>query len=111
MNVALRAPYGHDGAYQDLADVVRHHLDVQTATTQYAQSPDKGRLSPFLVTTLRSSAPLLAVLDPLVATPKALTPAELADLLAFLSAQSAYDASPLATDIPTSVPSGMPVDR
>ena len=34
-NVELTAPYGHDGAYADLEEVVRHHLDPLRALETY----------------------------------------------------------------------------
>ena len=46
-NVALTAPYGHSGAYRDLEDMIRHHLDPATALAEYlgttaAALPDHG---------------------------------------------------------------------
>jgi cytochrome c peroxidase len=38
LNVAVTSPYGHSGAYQSLEAVVRHHLNVESAVTNYALS-------------------------------------------------------------------------
>lgn len=35
LNVAVTAPYGHSGAFPDLADSVRHHLDVETSLADF----------------------------------------------------------------------------
>lgn len=35
LNVSATAPYFHSGAYDDLADVVRHHLDPNAALTRF----------------------------------------------------------------------------
>ncbi|KIC46801.1 methylamine utilization protein MauG [Ruegeria sp. ANG-S4] len=34
-NVALTAPYGHNGAFPDLETVIRHHLDPETSLTMW----------------------------------------------------------------------------
>ena len=34
-NIALTAPYGHDGAYDTLEAMVRHHLDAEAAISNY----------------------------------------------------------------------------
>lgn len=35
LNVGVTAPYGHSGAFPTLADVVRHHLDVETSLADF----------------------------------------------------------------------------
>ena len=51
-NVALTAPYGHNGAYPSLADIIRHHSDPVSAretrdlselTSQFNKTPVKWR--------------------------------------------------------------------
>jgi cytochrome c peroxidase len=37
--VALTGPWGHDGAYRRLEDVVRHHLDPVGSLERYAPDP------------------------------------------------------------------------
>ncbi|WP_348540360.1 cytochrome c peroxidase [Ruegeria sp. HKCCSA071] len=41
-NVALTAPYGHNGAFADLEGMVRHHLDPQTSLAKW--KPDMAAL-------------------------------------------------------------------
>lgn len=43
-NVALTGPWGHDGAYDDLEQVVRHHLDPEACLEEYEAGA--GRLTP-----------------------------------------------------------------
>ena len=42
LNVEVTGPYGHDGAYATLEDIVRHHLDPAAAVQAY----DPARLDP-----------------------------------------------------------------
>ncbi|WP_334312305.1 cytochrome-c peroxidase [Cognatishimia sp. SS12] len=89
-NVALTAPYGHNGAYATLEGIVRHHLDPLTALDAWqpadAQLPD---------------APWLAAIDFVVHSdrlerarhrakvdiqPISLSDQEVADIIAFLKA-------------------------
>ena len=113
-NVALTGPYGHNGAYPTLEDMIRHHSDPASAraawTIESANLPE---------------APWLAAVDTAIRTdriemarqaraldldPLGLTETEIADLAAFLHAltgESAWD-RPLGR--PETVPSGLPVD-
>ena len=52
---------------------------------------------------------ILETLDPLMLTPMELSDAQIADLLAFLHALTSPSAIDLSSDIPASVPSGLPV--
>ena len=38
LNVEMTAPYGHTGAYPDLAGIIRHHLDPAAAVSRYDYS-------------------------------------------------------------------------
>ena len=108
-NVALTSPYMHNGAYADLESVVRHHLNPTAALQNY--SP--GHLSPELAETcMVDEATIQAILenlDPLIAAPIELSDTQIADLIAFLQALTSPSALDLSGDIPTSVPSGLPV--
>ena len=35
-NVTLTAPYGHNGAFAELEDIVRHHLDAVSSLKNYS---------------------------------------------------------------------------
>lgn len=113
-NVALTAPYGHNGAYPTLDGIVRHHLDPMGALALW--SPELARLP---------SADWLAVTDFIVQAdarearrhrravdiaPVSLEESEIADILAFLNALTGDSADRRPLGRPENVPSGLPVD-
>ncbi len=113
-NVALTAPYGHNGAYPTLEGIVRHHLDP--AAARAAWTPDMARLP---------EAPWLAEIDFVIAQdsremarqaraldirPRVLSDTEVADLVAFLHALTGQSALSRPLGRPAAVPSGLPVD-
>jgi cytochrome c peroxidase len=109
-NVAVEAAYMHDGAFTTLAAAIRHHLDAVASLQAY--DPKAQGLPAELAGPIGPTAPLVAVLDPRLATPIELTPAEFDDLLAFVR-DGLLD--PRATPeklrklVPRKVPSGRPV--
>lgn len=109
VNVGQHAPYGHDGAYQTLEAVVRHHLDPIRAVQHYDK--DSGTLQQVYAQSLRDPAPLLPTLDPALQTPTHLSDGEVDDLLAFLGTQTDPRTLDLSREVPDSVPSGLPLDR
>ena len=113
-NVARTGPWGHAGAYADLAAFIRHHADPAAGLESYAG----GAVLPALDgiaddwAVLRSDA-LRGEIAQAVAGREAvaLTEAEIAALVAFL--ESLTDPASLAgrLGIPDAVPSGLPVER
>jgi cytochrome c peroxidase len=106
-NVELEGPWMHNGAYASLEATVRHHLDPAAALKSYKDD----QVEPELVGTYQESAnkDMLAKIDPKLApTGDALTDAEVADLMAFLSALTDPKSLNLLHLIPDSVPSGLP---
>ena len=113
-NVALTAPYGHNGAYATLEGIVAHHAQplVQLAAWQEgnAQLPDVPWLEAidFVIRDDRlEAARHRSVLD---ITPVALSASEQADIVAFLKALTGETSATRPLGRPTSVPSGLPVD-
>ncbi|KIT16628.1 Cytochrome c551 peroxidase precursor [Jannaschia aquimarina] len=113
-NVALTAPYGHNGAYPTLDGIVRHHADPAAALAKW--SPAMARLpdAPWLAATdfvirndVREMARVAARVD---ITPVALSDADVADLVAFLNALTGGDSRDGRLGRPDAVPSGLPVD-
>ncbi len=113
-NVALTAPYGHNGAYPTLAGMIRHMADPTAARASW--SPDKAQLP---------KVPWLAEIDFVIRedklemtrqaavqelTPVALSDADLADIEAFLHSLTGATATALPLGRPETVPSGLPVD-
>lgn len=110
-NIELEGPWMHNGAYIDLEDTVRHHLDPESALLSY----DDFQVEPELVGTYQNDPALLdtmlGTIDPLLGVEgDPLTDAEVADLMAFLSALTDPSSLNLLYLIPNSVPSGLPVD-
>ena len=112
-NVLLSAPYGHTGAYDSLEAVVRHHLNPVASLHHY----DEGQ------TTLPPRPDLdardgIVMSDPVRRNAIAganelravkLRKGEVQALLAFLHALTDPAALDMRGDVPTSVPSGLPV--
>jgi cytochrome c peroxidase len=111
-NVALQPTFFHNGAFTRLEDAVRHHLDVFTSARNY--DPVAAGVDSDLTAPLGPIEPVLARIDPILATPIDLTDAEFRQLLDFvrdgLLDQRAGPAN-LRKLIPRSVPSGFPVLR
>ena len=114
-NVALTAPYGHNGAYRDLHDIVRHHLDPIASLDNW--SPGNALLP---------AADWLAATDFVVfddrlemdrlrsrvdIRPISLSETEIDDLVAFLHALTGTTSIDGRLGIPDRVPSGLEIDR
>ena len=109
-NVELTGPWMHNGTYTTLEAAVRHHVDVSNSLRQY----DPSQLDPAVAATHDGSAAvtaeILQTLDPRVADPLELSEMDIQDLVAFLRALTDPAARNLEGDLPTPVPSGLPVD-
>lgn len=109
-NVTLTAPYGHNGAYARLEDVVRHHLDPVAALRSY--SVEKAALPEF-----PGAEDQKALLDPTlteaIAVSNDLAPISLSDdeVNAILSFLSTLLDPAVRLGVPAHVPSGLPVDQ
>ena len=135
-NVALTGPWGHDGAYDDLKDVVRHHLDPIGSLERYDPKtnrlPTLGNVLETAADNAKWSAEYLTgsrregfqkrdtwvmsqpeLRQKLAASnelePNPLTNDEIDALIAFLHTLTDYDVTRLVARVPTEVPSGLPV--
>jgi cytochrome c peroxidase len=108
-NVAITGPWMHDGAYTSLESAVRHVLDPVTALRHYDVSQLAPEMRPMFRGSEETLAAILGNLDPLVAEPTALSDDEVNQLLTFLEALTDPAAIDLGSDVPDSVPSGLPV--
>ena len=108
-NVALTAPYMHDGVYPTLDAVLRHYADVATALRTY----DVSQVSPALRGMYHGDEATIdavsATLDSRLAQPFAFTDQQRSDLLAFLETLTDPSARDLSALVPAAVPSGLPV--
>jgi cytochrome c peroxidase len=113
-NVALTAPYGHNGAWPTLEHMIRQHLDPDAARA--AWTPDMARLP---------EAQWLAAIDNVIRQDRLetarhaaardihlppLEDAEIGALVAFLHALTGETAKARPLGRPDKVPSGLPVD-
>ncbi|MEO0676096.1 MAG: cytochrome c peroxidase [Pseudomonadota bacterium] len=113
-NVALTAPYGHNGAYPTLRGILEHHRDPLAAraawTRDLASLPDAEWLEAIdfvIQSDVREMARQTAKLDlPGID----ITDAELDDLEAFLHALTGETALERPLGRPETVPSGLQVD-
>ena len=113
-NVALTAPYGHNGAYPTLEAMVRHIADPGTARAAWTPAMARLPKAPWLEkidfvirSDVREMARQAAVQD---LPPLSLTDDHVADLVAFLEALTGETAETRPLGRPERVPSGLPVD-
>ncbi|SMX38820.1 Cytochrome c551 peroxidase precursor [Maliponia aquimaris] len=113
-NVALTAPYGHNGAFATLEGIVRHHLDPVASRTAWKEADARLPRVDWLAEgdfLIRQDAHEMArqarALD---IKPVALDDGEVADLLAFLAALTGAGVNDRPLGRPERVPSRLPVD-
>ncbi|RLJ51869.1 cytochrome c peroxidase [Litoreibacter meonggei] len=113
-NVALSAPYGHNGAHKTLADMIRQHVDPQamfkTWTPTKAKLPEVRWLqhADFLI--WQDSAEIARQQRVLTPRSPSLSDAEIGYLVAFLTALTGSSLGSPVFGIPVRVPSGLAVD-
>lgn len=109
-NVALTAPYFHNGAFTTLEGAVRHYINVGRSLQQY----DPNQLPSAFRSTVHDGPTvwnqLLATTDPNVSDSLRLSNADVNDLIAFLGALTDPSVANLSNQIPATVPSGLSVD-
>jgi cytochrome c peroxidase len=100
----------HNGAFTSLAGAIRYHLDAAGSAPRY--TPAGQHLAADLSGPLGPMAPVLARLDPLLATPVTLTDQQFNQLVAFVR-DGLLDRRAMPENlrrlVPRSLPSGRPV--
>ncbi len=113
-NVALTAPYGHNGAYPTIDGIIRHHADPTAARTAWTRDmaalPKVDWLSGGDFAIQDDAREMERQDRPLDIQPVDLTDADIADLVAFLNALTGIGAKYPPMGRPARVPSGLPVD-
>ena len=113
-NVALTAPYGHNGAYPTLEGIVRHHLDpvagFDSWTTEQAALPPAPWLEQVDFAVWLDSREINRQRAAITLEPTELSDDEVDALVAFLNALTGATAATGRLGVPTAVPSGLPVD-
>lgn len=111
-NLALQPAFFHNGAFIRLEDALRYHLNAVGSAPGY--NPALAGLDPDLQGPQGPIGPVLARIDPLLATPITLTNAEFRQLVAFLRTgllDPRANAKDLRKLIPARLPSGRPVAK
>ena len=115
-NVALTAPYGHGGVFDDLESMVRHHLDAISSFDNYdtdqAVLPSRPDLDAVDFEVMTSAA-YVDARDAIKASSQ-ISPVNLSEgdfdaLIDFLHALTDRGSLDLRGDVPREVPSGIPL--
>ena len=112
-NVALSAPYGHNGAYDTLESIIRHHLDPVKSLYSYNRNqailPNFPEAEDWRI--LDDTTEVTAIAESNSLEPKTLKQDEIDQLVAFLNALTDEKAAEGRLGVPKNVPSGLPVDH
>ncbi len=114
-NVALTAPYGHNGAYSTLRDMIRHHLDPATMLAEYSDTslailPETGLAGPE-DPAMQDYDEVLAIFAAIEIAPTPLNDREIDAIIAFLDALTDPISLTGRLGAPETVPSGLPVEK
>lgn len=111
-NVSLTAPYGHNGAYAQLEDILRHHLNALDGLTSYdrgtAVLPGGAQAQDFFA--LDDMDEMIRIATAIEIDDVTLSDREIAKILSFLNTLTDPSTPPGALGAPTRVPSGLPMD-
>jgi cytochrome c peroxidase len=111
-NIALQPTFFHNGAFTNLVDAIRFHLNVAESARHY--NPTVAGVDTDLMGPVGPIEPVLARLDPLMVTPISLTDSEFSQLVDFVRTGLLDPKSKpenLQKLIPKSVPSGRPIQN
>lgn len=113
-NVALTAPYGHNGAYPTLEGIVRHHLDpaagFETWAAPQAALPDVPWLAQIDFVVWQDPREMARQRAAVTLAPTILSDADVDAVVAFLATLTGRRSVEGRLGIPSQVPSGLPVD-
>ena len=114
-NVVLTGPWGHDGAFNSLEAIVRHHLSPRSSLASYDPAqivmPPRPDLDALDLVAHEDAAVAAAIASAIEITPlqPSLTEREVLDLLDFLHGLTDPSATDLRRWVPKRVPSGLPL--
>jgi cytochrome c peroxidase len=108
-NVANTGPWMHAGAYTTLGNAVAHYRNPANALRNYDGSQLRGDLQSLVFNQEQLNAGILDNLDQRVA-PQQLNGQDVQAIVAFLESLTDPTALSRANDVPTNVPSGLPVN-
>ncbi|WP_298863004.1 cytochrome c peroxidase [uncultured Sulfitobacter sp.] len=111
-NISMTGPYGHNGAYANLEDIVRHHLDAVKGLASYDRS--KAVLAKDMTAddwkAMDDFDEVMRIAEAIEISDVALVEDEIAKIMSFLGALTDKDAGKRGLGTPNSVPSGLPLD-
>jgi cytochrome c peroxidase len=112
-NVALTGPWGHDGAFNTLEGIVRHHLNAPASLNAYDTAeavltprPDLDAIDTQIHQDAASRADIASSNE---LAPRSLSDQQVAQLVGFLRSLTDPGSIDLRTDVPVDVPSGLPL--
>ena len=112
-NVFLTGPWGHDGFFNSLEAVVRHHLDpvgsLNNADPSQIVMPPRPDLDAVDLIAFNDPQTTAAIAQANELSPSSLSDRDIEDLLDFLQALTDPSAQDLRKTVPASVPSGLPL--
>jgi cytochrome c peroxidase len=113
-NVALTAPYGHNGAYPTLDGIVRHHLNPLAGFDAWAPHlaalPDVPWLAQIDFMVWQDPREIARQRAAVSLAPVPLAQADVDAVVAFLGALTGQASIRGRLGIPAQVPSGLPID-
>lgn len=114
-NVALTAPYGHNGAYPTLGGIIRHHIDPEGSfaswTPALAALPVMPDISATDFVVWNDRFEMARQARSLDLAPIDISSTDIAAIEAFLRSLTGETATKGRLGIPASVPSALPVDH
>ncbi|MFT7561410.1 MAG: cytochrome c peroxidase [Flavobacteriales bacterium] len=112
-NVTLTGPWGHDGFYNSLEEIVRHHLDpvaaLENADPSQIVMPSRPDLDAKDLLAFNNEEITQAIADAVEYRPKKLNDRDVSYILDFLDALTDPSAQDLRKAVPKRVPSGLPL--
>ena len=113
-NVALTAPYGHNGAFPTLESMIQHHSNPITSrdiwTRDMANLPNAPWLQAIDFTIQSDTREMARQSRALDIVPITLTPTDITDLKSFLHSLTGASENNRPLGRPSTVASGLPVD-
>jgi cytochrome c peroxidase len=112
-NTALTGPWGHDGFFNTLEGIVRHHLDpvrsLHSANPSQRVLPSRPDLDAIDLIAFNNPVTTAAITSRIELQPQTLSDHQVSDLIAFLLTLTDPSAMDLRKSIPKRVPSGLPL--
>ena len=112
-NVTVTGPWGHSGAWSDLAAFLHHHADPSAGLGGYKRAQAILPEMPGVKSdwAILESAQETAAIELAARPGRALSDSEVAEIIAFLDSLRDQRAIDGRLGVPETVPSGLPVDR